>query len=286
MLSKGQQLFHDIGIKQAVCIPAACFEDEIRLRWTDSFSKNNIRHQLSKVPSTAMLLVISQNCDIAAYKDENESSIELIVCKKIKARDLYPGKQFAYSCRRLQFQCDDNWYEANVDYLLTVEKGDLVECIKKSNNFQIITLSPEHELTIPVWRANRYLRTGLPDSFNERFIPVLNDHLANIEEVSLSDDRMKSVIKALYIGVDPNAESETHAFKIFALLRQSVSDAQLVAVSDAIEDFAVDLNAKAGFVDLSNVYADRENNTFVSFLNGLLRLNLDYVSLAKGDGDL
>lgn len=284
MVSKGQELLHNIGVKQAVCIPASCFCDEIRLRWSDSFSKKNNR-KLSKIPNTSMLLVISQNCDIAAANDNLESSLELVVCKKLKPRDLHAGNQFAHSCRRLQFECEGQWYEANVDYILTVDKGDLLECIEKTESFRIINLDKEYGLTVPVWRANRYLRIGLPDSFNKCFIPILNTHIAKIENASKNDAEQLSEIKAIYIGVDPNDESESHTFQVFALLRHLVSDGQMVAISDAIEELATDLSEQSGFTDVSHVYADRESNTYVSFLSNLLRLNLDYISLAQGDDD-
>jgi hypothetical protein len=287
MPSFGQTLYHDFNIRQAVCFSASCFQDNDRLAWTDSFAKKVNRGEASKIKASSMLLVISQNCDIAARKDELDSAIEIVVCKKLKIRNVFEGNKFAHSSRKLQFYILDSWYEANVDYIITIEKVELLTAIQQSQNFTINLLSKEYSESVPVWRANRYLRSGLPDSFNEFFFPVLEQHIEQIEaEANIEQGDYSSYIRAMFIKVAPLDESPDHIFELFALLRDSVDDITMSKIQDAIECMAEAVVDSSAFNDNSMIYADREKNTTVSYLNGLLKLNLDYHSLSNGDGDI
>ncbi|MDA8681396.1 hypothetical protein N9M08_02545 [Porticoccaceae bacterium] len=284
MESVGKQLFHDYGISQASCFESSCFEDETRLEWTESFAKLANRGKRRRVRSDSMLLVLSQNCDIAA-SDERDNAVEIAVCKSID--EPYLHNQFAHSSRKLHFEVGGQWYEANADYILTVLKVELVDAIQKSSTFDVKKLSPLHEKSIPVWRANRYLRSGLPDSFNEQLTKVWGKHINSLDEIaSCTDEEHSSYIRALYVKVDPMTESEAHSFELFALLRHNIDDSKMSDIQDAVESWAEDLTYISGFIDASEIYADRESNTFVSYLSGLLRLNLDYLSLSQSDGDV
>ena len=79
MYSNGQKLLFEHGIKQATCFHASLIEKEVRIAWTDSFSKFKHRGIASKISDSTIFLVLSQNCDIAAYNDGLESAIELLV---------------------------------------------------------------------------------------------------------------------------------------------------------------------------------------------------------------
>jgi len=287
MPSFGQTLYHDFGIRQAVCFSASCFQDETRLAWTDSFAKKVNRGEASKIKASSMLLVISQNCDIAARKDVLDSAVEIVVCKKLKERNVFEGNKFAHSSRKLQFYISGSWYEANVDYIITVEKEEILTAIQASTSFEINHLLKEYSESVPVWRANRYLRSGLPDSFNELFFPVLEQHIEKIEtEANIEQGDYSSYIRAMFVKVEPLEESSNHTFELFALLRDNVEDQTMSKIQDAIECMAEALEGASDFDDKSMIYADRERNTTVSYLNGLLKLNLDYHSLSKGDDDI
>lgn len=288
MYSNGQKLLHTYGIKQAVCFHASLINQETRLRWSESFPKKKYRGTESKISDTALFLIISQNCDIAARNDEHDSAIELIVCKLLKEKNVYAGNQFAHSSRKLQFLLNGKWYEANTEYLITVEKSDLLSIIEQNTaNFRLHVLEKEYQISVPIWRANRYYRTGLPDTFNAMLGPVLSQHMTHVESAaSVNNVDFKSYIRAMYVKVDTMEEVETYSFEFFALLRDSVPDNVMCEIQEAVEIMADELVSKSGFADTSSMYADRDTSTTVSYLNDFLRLNLDHHSLSQGDDDV
>ena len=283
-LSNGQKLFIHKGLKQASCFFASEIPQDIRLQWSDSLAKSGLRNDIKKLKESALFLVISQNCDIASRNDSIEDSVEIAVCKRIKPRDVYPGNAFVKSVRKLQFQHDDSWYEANSDLILTVKKDELVGVLTDT---AISDLTDEYSQTIPLWRSNRYMRTALPDNFNAKFDPIFKSQVENLEHAAKADEdsSFSSYIRAIYIWLDTFEEQDVYSFDLFALLKDSVSDEQAAAIQEQVEEFAEALSEAAGYEDRSEIYADRESNTQVSYLNKFVRLNLDHQSLASGDGD-
>jgi len=257
MHSNGQELLHKHGVKQAVCFHASLINQEARLRWSGSFPKEKYRGIESKISASALFLVISQNCDIAA-SDELDSAIELIVCKSIKVKKIYAGNQFAHSSRKLQFSLDGTWYEANTEYLITVEKSDLLSIIESNVDFKLHVLAKEYQISVPIWRSNRYYRTGLPDKFNEMLFPALSQHMTHVESAaSVENVDFKSYIRAMYVKIDTMTEVDTYLFEFFALLRDSVPDRVMGDIQQAVENMADELAEKSGFTDNSSMYADR-----------------------------
>lgn len=287
MYSNGQKLLFEHGIKQAICFHASLIEKERRIAWTNSFSKIKHRGIESKISNSAIFLVLSQNCDIAAYNDDLDSAIELVVCKPIKPKQVFHANKFAISSRKLQFQYGEKWYEASSEYIVTVEKAELLSIIESHQNFSVFVLSKEYSITVPVWRANRYYRTGLPNNFNDYLAPVLVEHIEKIESAaSVEHADYKSYIRAMYVKIDNLDEAEQYSFELFSLLRSDVADAVMSNIQQTVEDMAEQLSTTSGFTDNSTIYADRESNTVVSFLNDFLRLNMDHHSLSQGDDDV
>ncbi len=287
MYSNGQKLLFEHGIKQATCFHASLIEKEVRIAWTDSFSKFKHRGIASKISDSTIFLVLSQNCDIAAYNDGLESAIELLVCKPVKPKQVFHANMFAISSRKLQFQHGEQWYEASSEYIVTVDKGELLSIIESHASFSVFDLSKEYSMTIPVWRANRYYRTGLPNKFNDYLAPILAEHIEKIESAaSVEHTDYKSYIRAMYVRLDNLDEAEKYSFELFSLLRCDVNDTVMSNIQQTVENMAEELSISSGFTDNSTIYADRENNTMVSFLNDFLRLNMDHHSLSQGDDDI
>ncbi|WP_421189115.1 hypothetical protein [Aeromonas sanarellii] len=287
MMSNGQELFFEHGIKQAVGFHASFIDIETRLAWSESFPKKKYRKVESKVSDSTFFLVISQNCDIATHRDDLDSAIELAVCKSIKERSVTDRNQFAISSRRLQFLIEGKWYEASTEYIITVEKLELLSAIKSKSDFKVTCLSKECQITVPIWRANRYYRAGLPNKFNESLGPILAKHMPEIESAAcVEHDDFKSFIRAMYVKLDSLDESDSYRFEFFALLRDSVDDKTMTDIQGRIESMGEELAEQSGFADCSGIYADRERNTYVSYLNDFLRLNLDHHSLSLGDDDI
>lgn len=91
------------GIKQAVGFHASFIDMKTRLVWSESFPKTKYRRIESKVSDSTFFLVISQNCDIAAHRDDLDSAIELAVCKSIKEKSVTNRNQFAISFDAFNF---------------------------------------------------------------------------------------------------------------------------------------------------------------------------------------
>lgn len=286
-LSKGQELFHVKKIYQASCFPVSCISMDKRLEWSDSFSKKQLRNDPKRFKENSLFLVLSQNCDIACNIDSNDSTIEIAVCKNIKQKEVFAGNTFVKSVRKFQFVANDVWYEANVDYILHVDKHDLLETISNSATFELTILADEFAKSVPFWRANRYLRSAFPDKFNIKLHPVLDKHLEFIESAATPREKLdfSSYIRAIYVWINSFEELDFYEYDIFALLRDDTPNEILSEIQDKIENMANELSEISGYDDKSEVYAGKENTTFVSYLTKFVRLNLDNHSLSKGDED-
>lgn len=285
--SNGQILFHDKKLVQASCFFASDINMDKRLEWSDSFAKSSLRNDRKKLKDTSLFLVLSQNCDIACLNDSVESAIELAVCKKINANKVYSGNSFVRSVRKLNFQLGGDWFEANVDYILTVDKAELLSVINTIEDFSPLQLEDEYSISVPAWRSNRYLRSALPDNFNAQLFPVLDTHIPLIDSAAKTEEGApySSFIRAIYIWLDSDEEKETYAFDVFALLRDDTSNEKASEIQDTIEALAEDLAERAGYDDQSEIYSGTESTITVAYLIKFVRLNLDYLSLENSDSD-
>ncbi|WP_375058400.1 hypothetical protein [Zobellella sp. DQSA1] len=281
--SLGQQLYHAYGLKQGYCIPMADVSSEKREAWSKAFSKVNLRGDTSKFKDSGVFLVLSQECDIACRDDLLDSSVELVACKKIKEKTVYPGNLFVSSVRKFQFQIGSDWYEANVEYILNVEKSEILEVLSEAGEGILKKPNDIYMASVPMWRANRYMRSALPDEFNDVLNPALKEHMPIIDDSARHDNG--SYIKAIYVLVESGEISGCYEFEFFALLDSSASNEVLSKVQDDMEALCDSISSSQGFFDKSDIYADRETSIFVSFLIRFVRLNVDTYSLSKGEDE-
>jgi hypothetical protein len=282
-LSYGQQLYHQLDVKQCSCFYADTVSMERRIEWSDSFSQAIYRSNVKKLKDSSLFLVISQDCDISCKRDALEPTVEIAVCKKIKEKDIEPRNLFVKSTRKLQFQIEGRWYEANSEYILSVDKKDLFNALQGK---QIQPPSADNVRTIPLWRANKYLRTALPDAFNQYLNPIIDKHIEALVAAGVSaEDRSSSYIRSLYIWLDKFSEEKEYQFELLALLKSETPDEDLSNISDAIEAICEDLSLN-NLEDASDVYAAREDSMYVSELARMYRINLDSHSLSNDDPDV
>lgn len=286
--SCGQQLFHDKKLKQASCFFANLIENDIRETWLDSLPKSELRSKVKKFKDDVLCVIISQDCDIACNKDENDDSIEIALCQPIKDKNVFEGNQFVKSVRKFQFVFQDKNYEAQVDYILTVKKSDLLNIFKDISNDSIFTLDYEYKAALPYWRSNRYLRSALPDRFNEALSPVLGEYIPKLTEKANVDKTtfgFSNLIKAFYININSLEELSGYDFEFFFLLRDETSNEVLSEIQDIVEEMAENFSEISGFNDKSEIFVGRESNTTVRYLSNLIRFNVDHYSLKHGDID-
>jgi len=284
-MSAGQKLFHELGIRQSSYIKASDIPEDVRESWIDSRTNSELRivSKKTKITDPSLLIITSQNCDIACTNDDLDSAIEFAIFKPIKAKQAFPGNQFVKSVRKLQIQLGEQWFEAKVEHLITVKKSNLCELLTEKTEVNVL---PEvYEKSVPLWRANRYLRTALPDKFNSALIPVFNDHLSDLETIANREEN-GSYIRALYIWLNTLEESDHYVFEFFALTAADTPDETLTNIQDSIENISLELVEQAGYTEIDDsIYVGRDSTTYVSYLTKFVAINLDYVSLAENDND-
>lgn len=287
-LSCGQQLFHNKKLEQASCFFIDLVEEDDRKDWLDSLPKKDLRGKTQKTKNGILCVVLSQNCDIACNNDNLDDCIEIVLCQQIKPKQVFHGNQFTKSVRKFQFKFQELDYEASADYVVTIKKQRLMEIIDEKKGLEIFQLNKDFKLALPFWRANRYFRSALPDSFNEKLYQILDKYICELEEVatdSLPKYDFSSFIKGFYLNLDSMEERDFYQFEFFFLLRDEVSNELQSAIQDIVERFAEELVEIAGYEDVSSMYADTETNTNVKYLTSLIRFNVDSYSLRKGDAD-
>ena len=109
--------------------------------------------------------------------------------------------------------------------------------------------------------------------------------MVNCETSYLQEYDFPSFIKGFYLNLDSMEEKEYYEFEFFFLLRDEITDKLKSTIQDIVESFATELVEIANYKDISNIYADTETNTSVKYLTNLIRFNVDYYSLSKGDTD-
>jgi hypothetical protein len=286
--SCGQLIFHSKKLQQASCFFAKDITETDRASWLESLPKIHLRDKINKFAENVLCVVLSQNCDIACSNDELDDCIEIALCQPIKSKKVFKGNQFVKSVRKLHFKFRNDNYEANVDYIITVPKEQILKLIEGNESFEIAQLDEEYQTIFPFWRANRYVRSALPDQFNNNLFPILGKYLEELESISLSPSYpFSSFIKSFYVNLDSLEEKEKYDFELFFLLRDETPNEIMANIQDIVERFAnelVDITQNT-YQDVSQIYADTETNTSIKYLSNLIRFNVDYHSLQRGDSD-
>ncbi|HCQ9865999.1 MULTISPECIES: hypothetical protein [Acinetobacter calcoaceticus/baumannii complex] len=286
--SCGQQLFHDKKLKQASCFFGNLINEDIRKVWLNSLPKPELRTKIKKFKDDVLCVILSQDCDIACNKDENDDSVEIALCQPIKEKNVFVGNQFVRSVRKFQFLFQTKNYEAQVDYILTVKKIDLLNIINSFPDNSIFNLDYEYKIALPYWRSNRYLRSALPDKFNEALSPLLEEYIPRLTEKSNVDKTIfgySSLIKAFYVNINSLEELNVYDFEFFFLLRDETPNEILSEIQDIVEEMAENFSKTSGFNDTSEIFVGKESSTTVGYLSSLIRFNVDHYSLKQGDVD-
>jgi len=279
------KILYNRGLKQGVYFNASIISENERGQWIETRSQISLRSisKTNSIPDSALIIVTSQDCDISCSNDELDKCIELAVFKKIKNKKKHAGNQFVKSVKKLQIKVNEQWYEAKVEYIIQIEKTKLVEIL--TNPDDIYPLPKAHHQSIPLWRANRYLRTALPDNFNQKLYPIFEIELPELEKESKRSDNT-SYIRALYIKLNSFNEEEHYYFELFALLTFDTPNQILSNIQDIIEAIS-DKLVDQGYIDNDNaIYADRDSSTYVSYLTHFVKINLDHHSLASSDNEV
>jgi hypothetical protein len=284
--SFGVQLLNN-GLRQGAVFPAALLETELLVRWADFRSDPKLRTKAIK--SKDLLVVTSQDCDIACRNDAQDPCIELAVFSPIKSKSRHAGSQFANSVRVLQLSINDQDCEAKARYTIRVPKEEIFN-VFAGDYSTLFELPAEQCRTLTLWRANRYQRAALPDRFNDVFFPIVADALPAIELLASDPAGSgRSYIRSLYVYLENMSEEGGCEFSLLALLRADTPDSVQSALDDAFYELCVRLENTSDYSlsesqDLTGL-AERENTLTVFMLGQYVKFNLDYISLREGDPD-
>lgn len=276
------------GIRQGAVIPASLFSSEELRGWAGFRSEPQLR--LKPIKQTDLLVVTSQDCDIACRNDTQDPCIELAVFSSIKPKNRHQGNQFANSVRALQLVINDKDYEAKARYTVRVPKEEFFNSLVDDYS-KIFQLSTEQCRTLTLWRANRYQRAALPDRFNDAFFPIIKPALVGIEELAKDPaDSSRSYIRSLYVYLENISEEGSSEFSLLALLRADTPDAIQSDLDDVIDELCMQLERCSDYtLSESNTLAglaERETTVTVLMLGQYVKFNLDYISLREGDPDM
>lgn len=275
------------GMRQGSVFPAELLAVDLLGGWAEFRSEPKLRER--PIKQTDLLVVTSQDCDIACRNDALDPCIELAVFSSIKPKDCHGGNQFANSVRTLQLPINGQDYEAKARYTVRVPKKDIFSALADHHD-RLFELSAEQCRILILWRANRYQRSALPDRFNDAFFPLIRAALPNIEQLA-SDPagNGRSYIRSIYVYLENMNENGPCEFSLLALLRADVTDLVQSSIDDAMDELCVQLEESSDYIlnetkDLTGL-AERDNTVTVFMLGQYVKFDLDYISLREGDPD-
>ena len=277
----GSQLYEK-GWKQGACIKCTDLSDALREAcWAGSPSlANDIVKELNETRNT--LILLTQACDIAACCN-NEPTLEFVIARRPKKKQPpYPLNLDARSSRYLELEINDSWYKAEASKIVHIPKHIL---FKESDNLWPTHLTDQDVEILARWRANRYMRVALPDTFNNKIKPLIDQGLF---DVGLED------AGGLYLNLEPFSESEHYIVRLFALHRHGSSEETFSELFDKMESILSAFNEVDGlncpFIEGENTSffeaimpAMRRHEVTIDLRDHFVRWNFDYISLKVGD---
>lgn len=118
------------------------------------------------IPEDALLVLVSQDCDIAHHSYEAEPFIEFLVANRRAGEDEDKGLQWGKHPRRFQFwtehQSDGAFFEININDRYRAGREILLKGLPEER------LDTKLTEVIGRWVAKRYTRSAFPDEFNKR----------------------------------------------------------------------------------------------------------------------
>ena len=251
---------------------------------TESLSEN-LEKQLTDKRNT--LILLSQNCDITA-KYTTEKTIEFVIARRPKKKKPPHFLNLdAKSTRFLELELTDGfWYKAEASKILQIDKQDFIEQITVQA-IQPSALAKTDCEVLTRWRANRYMRVALPDSFENK--------IRSLRENNIFDNGLEHA-GSLYLSLEPFEESEHYIVRLFALHRQNSPPESYDSLFEKMEQVIESLNTIEGLTcpyleEESNEYfeavypAMRRSEVTVELLDHFIRWNFDSISLSEGDNE-
>ena len=271
----------------------------------DSVSKV-VKTTTSKVEKKgkAILLVISQSCDVLNGDTNQCENIECLIIRPVNRPGPHPNLANGKNPRKLQIQYDQQTYEVLAKEVCFLPKSYLVE--NEASN----VVCNSADMAAQDWRifmtslrsfwVNKFTRTGLPERFAAQTRSILDS-----EEMCNALEAFHPFLDRLYIRLTPFAESEEYSVAFIALVLEgedhpNTKVTDLKDHTDDLERFLEEkifdpLNAISGiavqnntdFFELQGLENLMNKNDFsIGLLDTFFPYYYDSVSLAaQGDND-
>ena len=287
LATEGNELYEQ-GWNQGSYIPCSELPETLKQAFIASGPGliGDFKGQLSD--SRNIAIVISQTCDITA-NSSHEPAIEFILARRPRNSRRHSPGQFnlnGQSSRYWEFQIDDIWHKAQATKICFVSKTGLLNATR-DYRMQPRSLCPNQKLILARWRANRYYRTPLPSSFEEKIKPLCSQGLLDVNLSGCS---------SLYLNLDPLTEAEAYKIRLFGLQHISGTADTYRELASSVETILEVINHTDG---LSCNYLTGEDSNHAIFnqiepamrrteltihiRDYFTRWNLDYISIREED---
>jgi len=235
----------------------------------------NSLEQMGLVPKDyTHWLLLSHDCDIVHHDFENEPHVEIMAARFVDSSDgnLLHGK----NPRRLQLKMGEQWIEFHVGTRKFIERRHLANLAPDRS----IALPRDAVQSLAGWVARRYVRVGLPDSFNNR----LQVQLKNINKLMAKEGSSICTVYVLLSDDIELPEEKDYRIDIVAAMRDEDHDQteKRTEVEKALGTFCQVLSKCRG-IKVENSQVRPERNISLTDIRYLRRMEFDYMSRSDSD---
>jgi len=206
---------HELGLGQGVIIP--CGEGLLENGFGELLkdSRAIIGARTKPILDTDLLLVLSQDCDIASKGDKY---IELIPLRNINDNKVNSHLQRSRNFRKLQIEYNGKAWLLESEKIAVIPKSELPNISYSEMDY----LDDRNIQLVLDWRVSRYNRKPLPDNFNRAFL----DYVRNDPELSLYLEQNRETIFDLYVYIDPHDVEDADEYNVIvtALIDQQCEE--------------------------------------------------------------
>lgn len=223
------------------------------------------------ISSEDLLVVASQSCDVASFREEY---IELSILRPLPIAEF----EKKYSCnrdpRRLHTKASTSVSDSKIALsLLAHEKIVIKKTLLETNRPDDKIWLLEDDLNGYVdWLAGRYKRPALPTKFDQ----LIASADKNAKKRKKITKRANDSLTAIYVEIYPNrdiSDDETYSVNLLGIASEGQS---ITSATDALNDYAAIL--KEAGMDVSTPKVGTEFQITVGTLRQYQRINFDYLS--------
>lgn len=222
------------------------------LKYSD-IKEDYILSREGKFKETTLLLIISQSCDVV---NDFEKHIECLALKKIKETQYKCDFSTGQNPRKLHLELSGEYYEILAFEFVFIKKQYFIDN-KFLNEF---TVDCDKLNIIRAFKANRYIRTGLPESTAK----LIEQSIFKSGELMQCLSRDGHTLHSIRIQVNESPEGIKHSIAVIILIKQMYFDQYLSVWEERFDRYIrspmeeieeielIDVNHRFGLDDVMN----------------------------------